>query len=301
MSLDPRLLRAFVVLAEELHFTRAARRLHMAQPALSQQIKRLELQLGVEVFERTRSSVRLAAPGRELLGPARAAVEAAATVEEVAAAFARGERGELRLGFSPGVHYVAQALLAELGQRLPDLRVRARQDSSGALAEGVANGELELAVGFSTEPRPGIVCERLVEAPAVVAVASGHRLARQRSLSLRDLSSERFALVDPRDGAGYNRAVVELCRRAGFEPRTATDPHGPMAWETAVRTGGCAGLTTRSSAASTARGLRLIDLRERAVFLLQLVRPARPLESWRPAARAFRALSREMAAAAALG
>ena len=151
MSVDPRLLRSFVVLADELHFSRAAERLHIAQPALSQQIKRLEAQLGVEVFERTRSSVRLADAGRVLLGPARAAVKAADTVDEVAGTFARGERGQLRLGMSPGVHYIAQAMLAEAEQRLARVRVRARQDSTGALTEVLAAGGLDLALGFCAE------------------------------------------------------------------------------------------------------------------------------------------------------
>ena len=136
MSLDPRLLRSFVVLADELHFGRAAQRLSIAQPALSQQIKRLELQLGVELFERSRNHVELTEAGGEMLPHARSAVEAAAVVDEIGSAFAHGERGELRLGLSPGVHYIARTLLAELGKRMPDVDVRALQDSSGALARG---------------------------------------------------------------------------------------------------------------------------------------------------------------------
>jgi DNA-binding transcriptional LysR family regulator len=300
MSLDPRLLRSFVILADELHFSRAAERLHMTQPALSQQIRRLELQLGVELFERTRSSVTLSDGGRAILGTARDAVEAARRVEETAAAVARGERGELRLGFSPGVHYVAQAILAEAGRRLPAVRTRARQDSSGALAREVAEGELELALGFCAEPRTGIVCERLLEEPAVLAVGTGHRLAsRRRPVRLHELRRETFALVDPRDGPGYNRAVVSRCREAGFEPSVVADPHGPMAWETAVRLDGCVGLTTRSAAASTARDLRLLDLRGEVAFPLQLVRPSLPLASLKPVARAFRGIAREVAAAGA--
>jgi DNA-binding transcriptional LysR family regulator len=301
MSLDPRLLRSFVVLAEELHFSRAAARLHMTQPALSQRIRRLELQLGVEVFERTRSSVRLSDGGRAILGAARSAVGAAASVEESAAAVARGERGELRLGFSPGLHYVAQAVLAEAARRLPEVRTRARQDSSGALATEVAQGELELALGFCAEPQAGIVCERLLVEPAVLAVGTGHRLAsRRRPVRLEELRGETFALVDPRDGPGYNRAVVARCRDAGFEPGVVADPHGPMAWETAVRMDGCVGLTTRSAAASTARGLRLLELRNEVGFPLQLVRPARPLASLKPVARAFRKVAHEMAGSGAL-
>jgi DNA-binding transcriptional LysR family regulator len=301
MSLDPRLLRSFVVLARELHFSRAAERLHMTQPALSQQIRRLELQLGLELFERTRSSVSLSDGGRAILGAARTAVEAAGSVEETAAAVARGERGELRLGFSPGLHYVAQAVLAEAGRRLPAVRTRARQDSSGALAREVAEGELELALGFCAEPRTGIVCERLLVEPAVLAVGTRHRLAtRRRPVQLDELRRETFALVDPRDGAGYNRAVAARCREAGFEPRVAADPHGPMAWETAVRMDGCVGLTTRSAAASTARDLRVLDLGDEVGFPLQLVRPAGPLAGLKPVARAFRKVARDMAASGAL-
>jgi DNA-binding transcriptional LysR family regulator len=300
MSLDPRLLRSFVVLAEELHFSRAGERLHMTQPALSQQIKRLELQLGMEVFERTRSSVSLSDGGRAILPAAKSAVKAAADVEEIAVAAARGEGGELRLGFSPGLHYVAQAILAEAGRRLPAVRTRARQDSSGALSQEVIQGELELALGFCAEPRPGLVCERLLTEPAVLAVGTGHRLASRRSVRLGELRRETFALVDPRDGLGYNRAVLARCRETGFEPRLAADPHGPMAWETAVRMDGCVGLTTRSAAASTARDLRLLELRDEVGFPLQLVRPAVPLASLKPAARAFRQVARDMAASGAL-
>src|SRR5688500_17523886 len=112
-ALDPRLLRSFVVLAEELHFGRAAARLHVAQPALSQQIRRLAARLGVRRLDRTRRSVALTEAGAETLVPARAAVEAAAATEALARTLAGGAGGELRLGLSPGVHYLMQELLAE--------------------------------------------------------------------------------------------------------------------------------------------------------------------------------------------
>lgn len=288
MTVDPRLLRPFVALADELHFGRAAARLHVSQPALSQQIARLERQLGVRLFERTRAHVELTAAGAAMLPSARVAVDAAAASEEAA----RGEGGELRLGLSPGAHYVAQPLLAEFARRRPDVRVRASQDSSGALAEQVSTGRLELALGFCTEPRDGVVCEWLRDEPVVVAVPGDHALAGRAAVALEELADETFALVDARDGAGYNRAVVDLCLAAGFEPRTRPDPHGPMAWETAVRCEGCVGLTTRSSSPSTARDVRLLELDPPATFPLELVRPAAPEAAWRPAARAFAALAR---------
>jgi DNA-binding transcriptional LysR family regulator len=290
MTLDPRLLRPFVALADELHFGRAAGRLHVSQPALSQQIARLERQLGVRLFDRTRAHVELTAAGAAMLPSARTAVEAAAAAEEAA----HGDGGELRLGLSPGAHYVAQPLLAEFARHRPNVRVRASQDSSGALAEDVARGELELALGFCTEPREGVVCEWLRDEPVVVAVAASHPL--DGSVALAELAGETFALVDEHDGAGYNRAVVDLCRAAGFEPRTRAEPRGPMAWETAVRSEGCVGLTTRSSSPSTARDVKLLELEPPATFPLELVRPAAPEAAWRSAARAFAELVRKVRA-----
>jgi DNA-binding transcriptional LysR family regulator len=293
MTLDPRLLRAFVTLAGELHFGRAAARMHVTQPALSQQIARLERQLGVRLFDRTRTRVELTEAGGAALEPARTAVDAATAVEEIARSHGEGETGELRLGLSPGAHYVAQSLLAEFARRRPAVRVRASQDSSGALAEQVADGRLDLAIGFCTEPRAGVECEPLRDEPAVVAVGGEHPLARRARVALAELSGETFALVDARDGAGYNRAVVERCRAAGFEPRTRPDPRGPMAWETAVRSERCVGLTTRSAAPSTARGVRLLELEPPVSFPLELVQPAAPEPARRPAARACAALARE--------
>src|SRR5215208_6128210 len=156
MTLDPRLLRPFVVLAEELHFGRAASRLHVTQPALSQQIARLERQLAVRLLDRTPHRVELSDAGRAVLEPARAAVRAADAAAALARAHADGEEGALTLGFSPGAHYVAQAALAQLARHRPGLRVRARQDNTGVLVRLVAAGEIEIALGFCAEPADGV-------------------------------------------------------------------------------------------------------------------------------------------------
>ena len=296
MSSDPRLLRSFVVLASELHFGRAAARLDVAQPALSQQIARLERQLGVVLFARTRRSVELTEAGAALLPAARASVDAARSLDELAASLARGEQGELRVGLSPGAHYLAQSVLTAFREARPQVRIRAAQDSSGALAQQVGEGGLDVAIGFCTDPPGGVVCEPLRREPAVLAVPAGHPLAKRATVALSELEDEAFALVDADDGAGYNRAVLERCPAAGFEPRTPEQPAGPMAWEAAVRGEGRVGLTTRTSAPSTARGIALVDLDPVVTFPLELVHPDGPEAARPPAARAFVATARAVAA-----
>src|SRR5918999_5459883 len=184
MTLDPRLLRPFVVLAEELHFGRAAQRLHVTQPALSQQVKRLEGQLGVELFARTRANVALTEAGEAILEPARTAVGAAADADRVAAEFAGGERGSLRIGISPGTHELTQGLLAELRERWPGLAFEAKQDNSGVLCADVAAGRLDMAIAFEPEAVAGTACEEISREPAVVAVGAEHPLAARERVSL---------------------------------------------------------------------------------------------------------------------
>jgi DNA-binding transcriptional LysR family regulator len=276
MTLDPRLLRPFVALAEELHFGRAAQRLHVTQPALSQQVKRLEGQVGVELFARTRASVELTEAGEAILEPARAAVGAAAQAESVAAELAGAERGRLRIGISPGTHELAQRVLAELRARRPRLMLEAKQDNSGVLCADVAAGRLDVAIAFEPEQVNGTVCEEISREPAVVAVAAGHPLAERDRVALAELARNRFALVDLAGGRGYNRAIVDHCRAAGFEPTLDDDPHGPMTWETAVRARGAVGLTTRASAVSTAREIALVELDPPLEFAIELVTSAGP-------------------------
>ena len=289
MNVDPRLLRSFVAAADTLHFGRAAARLHITQPTLSQQIHRLEGQLGVTLLERTSRSVALSAAGSEVLPHARAAVAATDALEAVAREHAGGARGELRLGFSPGAHYLAQRLLARLAEARPDVRVVAREDNTGVLVRLIAGGELEVALGYCPQAGDGVVEEHLLDERAVLGVRDDHALAGRRAVSLAELADYTFALVDETDGAGYNAAVRERCRTAGFEPHTPARSQGPLAWETAVRSGTCVGLTTRSAAAATARGVRLVRIDPPVTFPIVLLQA--PVLG--PAAAAFSSFARD--------
>lgn len=288
-AIDPRLLRAFTVLAEELHFGRAAERLYVAQPAVSQQMQRLEDQLGVRLFERSTQHVSLTPEGEAILPYARQAVAAAAAVERAAREISAGDEATLDVGLSPGVHYLAERALASLAASDPQVRVRAIAANTGSVARHVADGSLEIGLGFATAPTPGVRLEAVAHVPAVAAVASHDQLAARRSVALRELSGRSFAQVDPLDGPGYNEAVRDLCREAGFEPGVAGQASGPMAWETAVRSGDCVGLTTRVSAASTVRGIRTIELEDQALFRIDLLTPETAEGRLSAAARSFTA------------
>ena len=171
--LDPRLLATFVVLAEELHFGRAARRLFLAQPAITQRLQRLERQLGVALLVRTRHDVTLTPAGLAILPYARQAVSAADAVARVAREASSGDGATLRLGLSPGVHYLAERALADVA----DVRVRALADNTGVIAREVAAGRLDLGFGFATDDVPGVRVEPLRDEPAIVALDARHPLA----------------------------------------------------------------------------------------------------------------------------
>ena len=294
MNVDPRLFRSFVALAEELHFGRAAQRLHVAQPAVSQQLQRLETQLGVQLVARTRHHVALTAAGEAVLPYARQALTAAETAQRVAREAAEGRPPILRLGLSPGVHYLAERVLAAFASEHAAVRVRALADNTGVLTREIAAGRLDVAIGFAAAPTPGVHREVLHSEPAVVAMAEDHPRAGQHRPGLRALEHETFALVDPDGGEGYNDALRMLCRRAGFEPRIAAAPSGPMAWETAIRRDGCVGLTTRVSSASTLRGVRITDLAGDEAFGLDLLWPGEAAQG-APPALAFAAVARAVA------
>jgi DNA-binding transcriptional LysR family regulator len=280
-AVDPRLLPTFVALAEELHFGRAAERMHVSQPALTQQLQRLERQLGLELFARSRHRVELSAAGAALLPAARAAENAAGAFEEVARELAEGRRGVLRLGVSTGAHYAVQALLSELGE----LDVQRRTEPSAALAGHVFARDIDAGIGFCVEPVAGVAREPLAEIRASVAVRSSHPLAGAVELSLEDLRGERIALADDRDAPGYNAAVLAALP---FAPRTSDRAGGAMAWEQAIDDG-CAGLSSASDIHARSASVRLVPLREEVrfpLFLLTAEGDERPvLRTLREAAR----------------
>ena len=283
MDADLRLLRYFVAVADELHFTRAAARLHIAQQPLSAAIRRLEADLGVELFRRTTRRVELTDAGRALIEPARIALRAADDALAAARAAGRGVAGDLQLGLSSGARYGLEPLFAALAERHPALNLHTRHDSAAPLIDAVRHGRLDLAVTFGAQIPDDLDHLRLKDEPVVLAVAATHPLADRPDVALAELRDETFALDVPGDNPDYDHAVIEACRRSGFEPHTRVSSASHDAWEGAVHTEGCVGLTVRTAVQAAHRDLRLIQLHEPLSFPLDLIwrrasgGPLRPL------------------------
>lgn len=222
-DIDPRRLRYFVAVATELHFGRAAEKLHIAQPALSQQIRLLEAHLGVQLLERSTRSVKLNPAGQRLLDRGRTILaEVDATVAEVRQ-LGRGEAGTIRLGFIGSATYGLMPRAARLlRDELPGVRLDlVGEQMSATLAKAVHDGALDIAVLRPCPELEGLDTRRLLTEPIVVAVPEGHRLARQPVVNLGDLAGEVFVSY-PLAVSAVARRQHEACHAAGFEPDVQT-------------------------------------------------------------------------------
>ncbi len=225
--MELRHLRYFVAVAEELHFSRAAAKLHVSQPPLSQQIKALEGELGVELFTRSRQKVALTEAGRQYLVEAHAILAHVERAAEKARRAARGEFGELSLGFTGSFPFlpVMPRIIQGFRHAYPHVQVVFRELSTAVQIEAVADGTLD--VGF-VRPRsvdaPGAVeLVHLATEPLVVVLHRTHPLAARRAIAIRDLAGEPFILYAQRLGTGFTEQVMELCRGAGFRPRVVQE------------------------------------------------------------------------------
>ncbi|MBR0648263.1 LysR family transcriptional regulator [Roseomonas terrae] len=223
--MELRHLRYFVVLAEELHFSRAADRLGISQPPLSQQIRALEEDLQVRLLDRTSRSVELTAAGRLFLAEARATLDQADRARQTAARAHRGEIGELTVGLYPSAllaEPVASAILA-FRRKHPRARLELRERAVYAAVRDMAGGTLEIAfLRYATPPEvpPGFALTEVMREPMMLVVHQDHRLAtHEPPVPLEELAQEPFIHFSPRSDSGMHEHVAALCATAGFEPR----------------------------------------------------------------------------------
>jgi DNA-binding transcriptional LysR family regulator len=221
--MELRHLRYFVAVAEELNFTRAAARLHIGQPPLSMQIRDLEAEIGVRLFERTQRRVALTPAGQGFLEHAYGILARVGEAVADAQRTARGELGELRVGFTsslPFTDLLPDALHA-YRRRYPAVRLHLREMFTPEQFTAITRGELD--VGFvrlqGGRVPDGIALREIARNPLRLVVNAGHRLAGAGAVSFADLRDEDFISFPADVGTDLPAVLRGLCRQAGFEPR----------------------------------------------------------------------------------
>ncbi|MBE7369063.1 LysR substrate-binding domain-containing protein [Ramlibacter pallidus] len=256
------LLRYFVVLAEELHFGRAAQRLSITQPPLSSAIKALEDELGVQLLERSSKHVALTPAGAAFLKEARLVLERVASASETARAVAAGKRGRLEVGFTGSMIYrEVPRIVAGFSARLPDIEVQLRELSSSEQVEALLHGQLDVGfVNAATVPPP-LSALPLADDTLVCCLPAAHRLAAHADVDLRELADEVFVMF-ARDVAPANHDnVVAVLSRAGVHPRTRHAARQWLSIVALVAAGTGVALVPASLVQAGIAGARLVPIR----------------------------------------
>lgn len=224
--MDFRHLRYFIAVAEELSFTRAATRLGLGQPPLSQQIQQLEREVGAPLFNRLPRGVALTAAGERLLRDAKDILARREQALLNARRAAGGELGVLRIGFTASASFnpFVTAAIRDYRGAFPDVRVELVESNTVQLLERFAERLLDVAF---IRPSPGetghLPCHLLQREEMLVALPAGHPLAEQPAIPLEALRDEPFILYPRRNGRALYDAIVEACETAGFSPRVAQE------------------------------------------------------------------------------
>jgi len=218
--MELRHLRYFVAVAEELHFGRAALRLRMAQPPLSQQIQSLERELGVALFHRTTRRVGLTAAGAAFLVQARRVLDQAERAAQTAQRASRGEIGHLSIGFMPSADLdLLPRALRVWRTRFPNAEIELHTLLPGQQVEALRLGQIQLGILRLPIDDRSLVVKSIQREPMVIALPAPHPLARRSRVRIADLKTDAMIIFPRSTGPSHYDWLVATCRRAGFSPR----------------------------------------------------------------------------------
>src|SRR3954454_17467734 len=237
-TMELRQIRFFTAVAEERHFGRAAERMYIAQPALSQHIRRLERELGVRLFDRSARHVRLTPAGEAFLQVAR---RMASQVDEATVAARRAEAGEAgSLGIGVNVSVAAPILslaLRHWSRLRPGVRPRLTSGRAAELVDLVRRRELDVALVDGPVVDRNLPSALVTEDHMVIVLPADHELARRDAVSIRSLMGEQFVAVSRRSSMSLHDRFIELCGAAGFSPDVALEVDDPDLLPLAVAAG----------------------------------------------------------------
>lgn len=292
--MELRHLRYFLAVAEELSFSRAAERLHVAQSALSRTVQELESLLGVELLARTRRSVELTPAGAVLLSEARLLLQRVEETERRVRRTAAGEEGELRLGYiGPPTQSFLGPIVKEFRMRFPRVTVVLEERTPERVWEMVARGRLTVGLTRPVLPHHASGLQTLVlrQERLLAALPKDHRLSKSSTLRWRQLMNEPLIILSRREGVSLHDAVLAACRDASFTPKFAHTPSLISTVLSYVEAGAGIGITSESIR-SLGQGLPLVFRPLSPVHTIELVMVWSDQNDTPPAA-AFRGLLRE--------
>ncbi|MCP2164194.1 LysR family transcriptional regulator [Goodfellowiella coeruleoviolacea] len=224
--MELRQLEYFVAVVEEASFTRAAQRVHVAQPGVSAQIRRLERELGQELLDRSGRSVRLTEAGAAVLPHARAALAAVASARLAVDELTGLVRGRVAVGTVTSHDANLPALLAEFHEDHPGVEITLTEANSDQLVDGLRSGRLDAAIiALGAETPPDLGLHTIVDEEIAAAVSPGHDLARHTAIPLTELRDQPLISLPP--GTGIRSHLDAACAAAGFVPRIAFEAGNP--------------------------------------------------------------------------
>ena len=225
--MELRHLRYFVAVAQELSFTRAAERLHIGQPPLSQQVQALEEEIGAILFDRTRRTIRLTEAGRIFLEDAQRVLALAANAAATARRVERGEIGQLKIGFTKSTAFTPlfPRIINTYRTRFPNVKLILQEMST--MRQVAAFAEYALDIGFIRPPEmesPLPLSLTTLETHRLsVLLPEGHALEKHNLISMSDLKDEEFIMFPRDEGTTLHPQIYHLCAKAGFAPKVAME------------------------------------------------------------------------------
>ncbi len=266
ISVSLRLLRSFVAVSEECHVGRAAARLFVSQPSLSQDIRRLEREVGVQLFVRGARGMVLTPAGEELVRSVAAGLALVDRGVDAARRIAALDRHPMVLAFTPSVgNKLMPRLLPVIEERLAKVAIDEREVDTGEVGPGVRAGRYDAGLAHCPTAEQGLMFDLLVEEPLVVALAAHHPLASASEIHLAQLA-EMALLIWPRETApDYYDHLLWICEQAGIRPRLVRGPRRAMVRSYLLSDGTTFSLLPRSTATLRTPGLAFVPVADREV------------------------------------
>ncbi|SHH54707.1 DNA-binding transcriptional regulator, LysR family [Virgibacillus chiguensis] len=212
-------LRYFIVVAEELHFGKAALRLQMTQPPLSQQIKHLEREIGVTLLKRSKRTVTLTTAGKVFLKHVKQGLAQIDYAVDMAKQTERGESGELKIGFVGSATFeILPPLIRKYQKRFPSVKIGLQELSTANQVKGLLNGSIDIGILHPPIKNDDLILHTVKKDNCVLVVPKGHSLALKEPVHLKDLHSESMIFISKETWPYLYSKFNLLCKKAGFTP-----------------------------------------------------------------------------------